>query len=254
MIRRTISLALALVFVTAGTPAYATQDLNVGMAITPNTTPSFVSGDIRAARYGATSPASPANPGAQDLLTAGLGKSGLESAVPPGFVNPVAPTALELRQRAIYTNYRALLDPTAGGGYGTLYGPNVDKNGNVTASQGLIPGWEYLAYADDGSGRQNVTLMVQVPDTFDLANACIITATTSGSRGVYGAIGTAGEWGLKHGCAVAYADKGSGNGLHDLMTDAVGLMRHSTSCTTTAGCLTATCCTRRTIGSRPTRS
>jgi hydroxybutyrate-dimer hydrolase len=235
MIRRTIRFSVALVLGAAGAPACATQDLNVGMAATPNAKPSFVSGDIRASRYGATSPASPANPGVQDLLTGGLGKSGLESAVPPGFVNPVAPTALELRQRAIYTNYRALLDPTAGGGYGTLYGPNVDKDGNVTASQGLIPGWEYLAYADDGSGSKNVTLMVQVPDTFDLAKACIITATSSGSRGIYGAIGTAGEWGLKHGCAVAYADKGSGNGLHDLMTDAVGLIDGTRTTATAAG-------------------
>ena len=34
-------------------------------------------------------------------------------------------------------------------------------------------------------------------------------ATSSGSRGVYGAIST-GEWGLKKGCAVAYTDKGAG--------------------------------------------
>ncbi len=235
MIRRTSRLALALTLVAAGAPAYATQDLNVGMATTPNAKPSFVSGDIRATHYAATSPPSPADPGVQDLLTAGLGKTGLESAVPPGFVNPVAPTALELRQRAIYVNYRALLDPTAAGGYGTLYGPNVDKDGNVTTSQGLIPGWEYLAYADDGSGRKNVTLMVQVPDMFDLAKACIITATSSGSRGIYGAIATSGEWGLKHGCAVAYTDKGTGNGLHDLMTDAVGLIDGTRTTATAAG-------------------
>jgi hydroxybutyrate-dimer hydrolase len=66
--------------------------------------------------------------------------------------------------------------------------------------------------------------MVQVPDSFDPANACVVTATSSGSRGIYGAIGASGEWGLKRGCAVAYTDKGTGNGLHDLMTDAVGLI------------------------------
>ncbi|MFL5050688.1 MAG: 3-hydroxybutyrate oligomer hydrolase family protein, partial [Xanthobacteraceae bacterium] len=33
-----------------------------------------------------------------DLLTAGLGKSGLGSAVPPGFVDPLHPTAEELRR------------------------------------------------------------------------------------------------------------------------------------------------------------
>ena len=49
--------------------------------------------------------------------------------------------------------------------------------------------------------------------------------TSSGSRGVYGAIGTAGEWGLKRGCAVAYADKGTGMGVHDLATDTVNLQQ-----------------------------
>src|SRR5258708_26703110 len=34
-------------------------------------------------------------------------------------------------------------------------------------------------------------------------------------------MGTAGEWGLKHGCAVAYTDKGTGNGGHDLVANTV---------------------------------
>ena len=74
----------------------------------------------------------------------------------------------------------------------------------------------FLVFADDGTGRQNVTLMVQIPASFSLDAPCIVTAASSGSRGVYGAIATAGEWGLKHGCAVAYTDKGTGNGAHDL--------------------------------------
>ena len=155
---------------------------------------------------------------------AGLGKTGLLAGAAPGFVNPLAPTPVELRHRAIWTNYRAVLDITAAGGYGTLYGPNVDTNGNVTSSEGKIPGCEHIAYADDGSGKKNVTLMVQVPDTFDSRHSCIVTAHSSGSRGVYGAIGASGEWGLKHGCVVAYDDKGTGNGLHDLETNVVGLI------------------------------
>jgi hydroxybutyrate-dimer hydrolase len=151
-----------------------------------------------------------------DLLTGGAGTSGLLSNTPPGFASPAAPTAPELRRRAIYTNYRALVDVSIGGGYSTLYGPNVDVNGNPTLAQGMIAGEEWLAYDDDGSGRVNATLMVQVPSTFDRDNPCIVTGTSSGSRGVYGAIATAGEWGLKHGCAVAYTDKGSGMGVHDL--------------------------------------
>ena len=62
-----------------------------------------------------------------------------------------------------------------------------------------------------------------------------MTATSSGSRGVYGAIGTAGEWGLKHGCAVAYADKGTGNGVHDLATNTVNLQDGTRTDAATAG-------------------
>jgi hydroxybutyrate-dimer hydrolase len=159
-----------------------------------------------------------------DLLTAGLGKTGIGSATPPGFADPANPTAAELRRRAIYTSYRGLLDPSPAGGYGRLFGPNIDLAGNDTLGEGKIAGTELLAYADDGSGRQNVVLMVQIPSSFDKDNPCIVTGPSSGSRGVYGAIGTSGEWGLKRGCAVAYTDAGKGTGYHDLATDQVNLM------------------------------
>lgn len=155
-----------------------------------------------------------------DLLTGGLGKTGLMGATPL-FVDALHPTAAELRRNAIYVNYRAIVDYTAGGGMGVFYGPNIDSAGNDTLGEGKVAGRESIVWADDGSGTQNVTLMVQVPDSFDPAAPCIVSATSSGSRGVYGAIGSAGDWGLKHGCAVAYADKGSGNGLHDLMAGTV---------------------------------
>lgn len=153
-----------------------------------------------------------------DLLTAGLGRTGLSGA-PPAL--SATPTAAELRKLAIHTNYRAILDITANGGYGTLYGPNVDVNGVAGTGEGRIAGTETIAYADDGTGSQNVTMMVQVPGTFDPKNPCIVSATSSGSRGVYGAIGSAGEWGLKRGCAVAYTDKGTGTGVHELQANTV---------------------------------
>lgn len=159
-----------------------------------------------------------------DLLTAGLGKTGLGMATPPPLRDAKNPTSAELRRRAIHANYRALADMTPGGGYGVLYGPNIDLGGKDALGEGRVPGNEYLTLFDDGSGRHNVTLMVQVPDRFDPKQPCIVTATSSGSRGVYGAIGTAGEWGLKRGCAVAYTDKGTGTGLHDLATDTVNLI------------------------------
>jgi len=177
-----------------------------------NTLPTFVTGAPSEVAYNGTS---------DDLLTGGLGKTGLLAAAAPAFANPLAPTAAEVRRNAIFTNYRAVLDYTSGGGFTRLYGPNIDASGNDTLGEGKVAGTEYIAVADDGTGRQNVLLMVQVPASFDVKNPCIVTGTSSGSRGIYGAIGSSGEWGLKKGCAVAYADKGSGNGLHDLMSDQV---------------------------------
>ena len=157
-----------------------------------------------------------------DLLTAGLGKTGLAAAA-PAYANAEQPTPAELRRNAIHANYRAVLDISANSGYGSLYGPNIDSNGNVGTGEGLIAGSEYVAYADDGTGKKNVTLLVQVPASFDPERACIVTGTSSGSRGIYGAIGSSGEWGLKKGCAVAYADKGSGTGLYAFDDDSVNL-------------------------------
>ena len=135
------------------------------------------------------------NGSTDDLLTAGLGKDGLGNPAPPPVAVPVNPTAAELRRLTIWNNYRALADMSTKGGYGVLYGPNIDLQGNDSLGDGKIAGEECLAYADDGSGRKNVTMMVQIPASFDPRHACIVAAPSSGSRGVYGAIGTTGEWG-----------------------------------------------------------
>ncbi|EHR73644.1 3HB-oligomer hydrolase (3HBOH) [Burkholderiales bacterium JOSHI_001] len=186
--------------------------------------PAFIQGEIRRTDYDGV---------ADDLLTAGLGQAGLATAAPT-FANPLAPTAAELRRLHIVNSYRAIVDTTAGGGYGTLYGPTVAADGTVTAGDGKVAGTEWLAFSDDGSGQQNVTLMVQVPASFNPRKPCIITATSSGSRGVYGAIST-GEWGLKRGCAVAYTDKGTGSAPHDLATDTVPLIDGTRSTSAAAG-------------------
>jgi hydroxybutyrate-dimer hydrolase len=169
-----------------------------------------------------------------DLLSAGLGKFGLKKdafgktfshgnpAGPwekaPIFLDNELPTPSELRRRAIYNNYRALLDMSTGhptAYYGELYGPGVDAGGG----EGGVAGEEYHALADN-----RVTMMVQIPWDFDVNNPCIVTAPSSGSRGIYGAIGTVGEWGLKRGFAVVYTDKGAGIGVHNLKTDTVNLV------------------------------
>ena len=162
--------------------------------------------------------------GDDDLLTAGLGTSGLAAATPPAIADPLAPTPAELRRLAIYTNYRDLIDTSSAGGYGRFYGPNIDIDGGDTLGEGMIPGTEFLAFVRNLRGVRNVTVMVQLPDSFDTGHPCIVAAPSSGSRGVYGAIGTTGEWALKHGCAVAYTDKGTGAGAHELETDTVTLI------------------------------
>ena len=132
-----------------------------------------------------------------DLLTAGLGALGLQSATPPAISDPLHPTTEELRRLAIYNNYRALVDITTKGGYTVLYGPNVKPDGTAldpSTNKGLIAGDEYLAFEKEDDSRTRVTMMVQIPDSFDPTNSCIVTAPSSGSRGVYGAIATAGEW------------------------------------------------------------
>ncbi|WP_408299684.1 MULTISPECIES: D-(-)-3-hydroxybutyrate oligomer hydrolase [Paraburkholderia] len=192
-----------------------------------NTLPSFIaSASVRTQSYDGNT---------DDLLTAGLGKTGLASATAPAIANAAQPTAAELWRLAIWANYRALVDMTANGGYGRFWGPNVDLNGNDTLGEGKIAGKEYLAFADDGSGTQNVTMLVQIPASFNPDQPCIVTATSSGSRGVYGAISAAGEWGLKRGCAVAYNDKGSGNGAHELSSNRVTLIDGTLQDATAAG-------------------
>jgi len=196
-----------------------------GLSPDVNTLPAFVFSVKRTAYDG----------GSDDLLTGGLGKSGLAGSAAPAIANATAPTAGELRRLAIYNNYRALVDVVNRGGYGVLYGPNIDRNGADTLGEGKIAGVEYLAFADDGSGSRNVTMAVQIPVSWDRNRPCIVTAPSSGSRGVYGAIGTAGEWGLKRGCAVAYTDKGTGSGVHDLATDTVNLQQGMRATAAAAG-------------------
>jgi hydroxybutyrate-dimer hydrolase len=189
-------------------------------AFESNVLPTGVS-ELSVTPYPATTPASGATAATQDLLTGGIGKTGLGSGTAPAYADPLNPTALELRRNAIHSNYRAILDPSANGGYGRLYGPNIDNAGGDTRGEGLIPGKEYIAVIDDAAGRKRVVVAVQIPTSFDVNNPCIVAGPSSGSRGVYGAIGSSGEWGLKRGCAVALTDAGKGVGLYDPADDTV---------------------------------
>lgn len=139
-----------------------------------------------------------------DGLLGGLGLSGIQGTA-PGFADATAPTKTELRKETIYNNYTALVDQSANGGFGSLYGPTDDTT---------YPGTEYFAFVGEGINR--ATLLVQIPDDFNTADPCIVAGPASGSRGVYGAVATASAWALEHQCAVALTDMNKGTGAVDL--------------------------------------
>ena len=93
-----------------------------------------------------------------DLLSAGLNHDGLKStAAAPGFADAVNPTPAELRRRAIYNNYRAIVDVAEAGGFGVLWGPKLAPT-FAGIQQGLIPGLEYKGYLrvpDGDAGHVN---------------------------------------------------------------------------------------------------
>jgi len=186
--------------------------------------------------YPATTAGTGSTAATQDLLTAGLGRTGLGGAA-PAYVDPLNPTAAELRRNALFSNYRGLVDISAAGGYGTLYGPNVDVGGQATTGEGLIPGREYVAVLDNAAGTKRVVIAVQIPDSFSPSAPCIVLGPSSGSRGVYGAIATSAEWGLKHGCAVALTDAGKGMGLYDMTDDTVNRIDGTRATRAAAGVL-----------------
>jgi len=141
-----------------------------------------------------------------DLLTGGLGIAGLRAA-PPGFANPLRPTPSELRRRAIHCAYQELVDLSAAGGFGRFYGPGNDHG---------VAGVEYLAAVRTPDGRGVTSVLLQVPASFDLSAPKVLAVASSGSRGIYGALPTAGEWGLRRGWAVVHTDKGTGVGVFDV--------------------------------------
>ncbi|MFE3219121.1 3-hydroxybutyrate oligomer hydrolase family protein [Streptomyces antimycoticus] len=155
--------------------------------------PSFIS-ELTKQRYDGRS---------DDLLTAGLGFTGLRGPMPRA-ADPDRPTAAELRRQAIWGS--AGLSAGSGGGLGRLYGPDVDR-GQPVPGEGKVAGVEYRAVAGTGAG--SVSFVVQVPDDIDRARPCVVAAPATGLGGVHSMVGTVGAWGLHHRCAVAYTDKGA---------------------------------------------
>ncbi|MEL6363855.1 MAG: 3-hydroxybutyrate oligomer hydrolase family protein [Pseudomonadota bacterium] len=138
-----------------------------------------------------------------DLLTGGLGLAGLRSLT--------APSDASLRTLAVHYNFRAIVDVTDAGGFGRLTGP--------AAGEAKTPGTEYLALLELEAGGEPFSVAVQIPEALDREDPCLVIGPSSGSRGVYGAIGTASAFGLPRGCAVALTDKMTGGGVYHLATD-----------------------------------
>lgn len=139
---------------------------------------------------------------ADDLLTGGLGLEGLNAPAPPADAS--------LRTKAIHYNFRAIIDVTEAGGFTRLYGPPADRL--------KIPGTEYRALLRVDGMKNPFAVAVLVPDDFNADEPCLIVAPSSGSRGLYGAIGASGTIGLARGCAVALTDKATGTGYVHLAT------------------------------------
>lgn len=160
-----------------------------------------------------------------DLLTGGRGFKGFLEKKPPVFTHPENPDTKAIRTRALWYNYRALMDLESPS-YGKHYGPGAGYG-----APPMIEGREIMALSDEG-----VTMMVQIPKHFDTRCPFLVAVPSSGSRGVYGGIGVVGEWALKRGFAVVYTDKGTGVGYHILDDDKVILMDgRVVSCETAEG-------------------
>ena len=141
-----------------------------------------------------------------DLLTAGLGLAGLRGPA-PRMTDSTMDRATLLRRLAIHTNYKGLADLGNTGGF------------SADATLPDIPGREFHAFARLAAGDQPFRVALQLPDTFNLDNPCLVVAPASGSRGVYGGLPVAGPWALPRGCAVAYTDKGAGTDIFDHASD-----------------------------------
>ncbi len=117
--------------------------------------PSFL-GTVTTATYDGTT---------DDLLTAGLGWDGLQSATAPAL--SATPTARELRRRAIYSelsrasrhDYRRRLRRAVWPQRSARWQCAQHRR----PARARLAGTEYLAYSVDATGKAAATLMVQIP-------------------------------------------------------------------------------------------
>jgi hydroxybutyrate-dimer hydrolase len=151
------------------------------------------------------------------------------AARPAPYADPLRPTAAELRRATLAVR----ADPASG--WGRLFGPTIDAaTGKPYPDGGRVAGEEYLAYTHGPGGAKSAVLL-QIPAKLSRDRRCILAVPQAGSFGIYHDISTTGFWGLQHGCAVVYSDKGHGIGAHDLESDTVTLIDGTTAKASEAG-------------------
>lgn len=153
------------------------------------------------------------------------------AAKPAPYADPLHPTTAELRRATL----AGRMD--TGSGWGRLFGPTIDAAaGQPYPDGGRVAGEEYLAYARAPDGGKSAVLL-QIPAKLSRERRCILAVPQAGSFGIYHDIGATGFWGLQHGCAVVYTDKGHGTGAHDLESDTVTMIDGTTAKAAEAGAL-----------------
>ncbi|MEN1727266.1 MAG: 3-hydroxybutyrate oligomer hydrolase family protein [Pseudomonadota bacterium] len=163
-----------------------------------------------------------------DLVTAGLGLSGLTSTAPAPS-DSAAPSASSLRQLAFYSAWTGLAALNPAGGLGAVF-----------EDLPVVTGREFSTFRTLPDRNSPFRVVVQLPDQFDPTQACLVLAPASGSRGVYGAVPLVAPWALPRGCAVAYTDKGAGTDIHRYADNSgVGLDGRRVNAAETATGLTA---------------
>uniref|UniRef100_B0T3V3 Putative D-(-)-3-hydroxybutyrate oligomer hydrolase n=1 Tax=Caulobacter sp. (strain K31) TaxID=366602 RepID=B0T3V3_CAUSK len=150
------------------------------------------------------------------------------AAKPGPYADPLHPTAAELRRQTMASTF----DSAAG--WGRLLGPTINvATGQPYPDGGRVSGEEQLAYARvDGAVS---AMLLQTPRSLSRTQRCIVAVPVAGSFSLYHDINTLGYWGLQHGCAVVYTDKGHGDGVHDLDTDTVNLIDGTRAAAKVAG-------------------
>ena len=128
--------------------------------------PKFIVGDISVTQF-------VQNQG-DDLMTGGGFNPATGEVVAELDTANATPSAL--RKYNVAANYKSIMDPITPGGWQVFWGPTVVEDihsHDASGFTGLVSGYEYVGTVDDGSGTVNVTLVVQVPDTFDPETPCL---------------------------------------------------------------------------------